>query len=312
MSDKRGILVVGSINMDLVVRATEMPAPGQTVMGESFKTLPGGKGANQAVAVARLGGQCRLIGRIGDDAFGQTLLADLQSEGVDCRNVLATSAASGVAMIVVNASGENAIVVASGANSLLTPDDIFSRADLFSDCAIVLLQLELPQPTVRAAMDVARRNGCKIILDPAPAPRNMPKELYDVDIISPNVIEAERLTGKGAIEERVAKLVASELVARGAKSAVMKLGSRGSLVVMADGHFYTVPAYNVSVVDTTGAGDAFTGALAVALADGQNLHAAARFANAAGALACTRLGAQSAMPTAAEVRILMENQPTAG
>jgi ribokinase len=310
MAEQPMILVIGSANMDLVVRANDMPAPGQTVLGSGFVSSPGGKGANQAVAAARLGGRCRFIGRVGDDSFGQVLLTNMKAEGVDCTDLIITPGApTGVAMIVVDAKGENAIVVAGGANRRLTPDDIFDRAEVFKAASIVLLQLELPLPTVRAAIDLARRHGCKTILDPAPALKSMPDELMHVDVISPNVHEAETITGTKAIEERVDKNVASDLIARGASAAVLKLGSRGSLVVMADGHFYRVPAYKVPVVDTTAAGDAFTAAFAVSIADGRNYHEAAKFANAAGALACTKLGAQSAMPTADEVRMLMTDQP---
>jgi ribokinase len=313
MSEEPVVLVVGSVNMDLVVRAAAMPAPGETVLGEGFVTSPGGKGANQAVAAARLGGRCRMIGRVGADEFGNTLLAGLRREGIDCRHVAVTAdAPSGVAMIIVDAQGENAIVVAGGANRLLTPDDIFSRAEAFTDAAVVVVQLELPLPTVRAAVDVARRNRCRVILDPAPAPEQMPEALYQVDIITPNVSEAEQLTGKKAIEERVDKHIGSDLIERGAQAAVLKLGSRGCLVVTADRHFWRVPAYKVAVEDTTAAGDAFTAALAVAVARGMHLHEAARFANAAGALACTQLGAQSAMPTAEAVRFLMADQTPGG
>ena len=303
------IVVVGSLNMDLVVRAPQMPSPGQTVLGDGFKSSPGGKGANQAAAISRLGGRCRMIGRVGDDGFGQALVANLKAQGVECASVLVTSAASGVAMIVVDAHGENSIVVASGANFYLTPDDIFARAELFEEAAVVLLQLELPLPTVRAAIEVARRHGAKVLLDPAPAPRQMPPELMAVDVISPNESEAQILTGQTGNEEKADKLLACELLRAGAKAAVMKLGQRGSLVVTSDGHFYTIPPYRVDVVDTTAAGDAFTGALALAVANGEPLRQAARFANAAGALACTRRGAQDAMPSAEEVRMLMDDQP---
>ena len=312
MADKPSILVVGSINMDLVVRSPNMPAPSETVLGSNFQTFPGGKGANQAVSIARLGGNCRMIGCVGQDAFGEQLLANLRNEGVDCQGVSVTpDAPTGVAMIIVDSKGENAIVVASGANFCATADDnVYPNEDLFEEAAVVVLQLELPLPTVRAAIELARRHKCKIILDPAPAPKAMPKELCMVDIITPNIVECECITGKKAgLEERIDKQIASELIALGASVAVLKLGSRGSLVVMADGHFYTVPAYKVHVVDTTAAGDAFTGALAVCVARGDRLHQAARFANAAGALACAKFGAQSAMPTADEVRILMTDQP---
>jgi ribokinase len=305
------ILVVGSINMDLAVRSPHMPAPGETVLGNGLVVSPGGKGANQAVAVARLGGKCTFIGQLGQDAFGQQLLASLKAEGVDCSHVLTSDEApTGVAVIIVDAKGENAIVVAGGANQHLAPDDIFPCQDLFASAAVVLLQLELPLPTVRAAIDLARRHRCKVILDPAPARRQLDESLCRVDIICPNGLEAEMITHQGqAVDERGAKTIASDLIARGAGAAVVKLGGRGSIVVTSDGHFYTVPAYKVAVVDTTAAGDAFAGALAVAVGRGDHIHQATKFANAAGALACTKFGAQSAMPTIAEVATLMKNQP---
>ena len=312
MTDSPVILVVGSINMDLVVRCERMPAPGQTVLGKGFKTSPGGKGANQAVAAARMGAACHMIGCVGQDAFGQQLLQGLRDEGVHCDAVRATGQApTGVAMIVVDSRGENSIVVSDGANAHVTPDDhVFPNRDLFERADVVLLQLELPLPTIMAAVELARRAGCKVVLDPAPAPRIMPDKLCMVDVICPNIVEAEALTGRRpGVEERVDKQIASDLIARGAGTAVLKLGARGSLAVMADGHFYTVPAYDVNVVDTTAAGDAFTAALAVAIARGEGLHQATKIANAAGGLACTKLGAQAAMPTWDEVRLLMEDQP---
>ncbi len=307
---KPNILVVGSINMDLVVRTPRMPQPGETVPGDGFVTSPGGKGANQAVAAARLGGNVRMVGRVGDDAFGEQLIGKLQAEGVDTTHVKhRPEAPTGVAMIMVDSNGENSIVVTGGANHYLTPDDIFPLAELFAEADVVVLQLELPLPTVRAAVEKARRQDCRVVLDPAPMPRTLPDELCSVDILSPNVCEAEALTGTRVVEERVEKNVALELVQRGAKAGVLKLGSRGSLVVAADGHFYRVNAYKVQVVDTTAAGDAFTAALAVATGEGRNLHDSAKFATAAGALACTRLGAQAAMPLRSEVAMLMADQP---
>jgi len=310
MAGEQKILVVGSINMDLVVRTRHMPDPGETVRGDKFIISPGGKGANQAVAAARLGAECRMIGRVGADTFGEQLLAGLKAEGIDCTDVTATDeATTGVAMVIVDRMGENSIVVASGANATLRPDDLFARAELFADADAVLLQLELPLPTVRAAIQLAKAHQCRTVLDPAPAPKPMPADLCSVDILTPNVSEAQNITGKHAIEERIDKLVASELIGLGASAAVLKLGPRGSLVVMSDGHFYTVPAYKVEVVDTTAAGDAFTAALTLAVSRGQRLHEAARFANAAGALACTKFGAFESMPTGDEVRMLMEDQP---
>ncbi|MFW6132657.1 MAG: ribokinase [Planctomycetota bacterium] len=309
MPDQPNILVVGSINMDLILRCPSMPTPGETVLGDGFRTAPGGKGANQAVAAARLGARCTLIGRIGEDAFGEELLANLRAEGVDCRDVLGTSEApSGVAAILVDGNGENTIVVAGGANRCLTPDDLFAREALFRDADAVLLQLELPLPTVRAAIDLARRHGCLTVLDPAPAPRRPVAGLFEVDVLSPNASEAELLTGIPTGDQHANKNVASELIARGARAAVLKLGSRGSLVVSADGEMARVGPYKVTITDTTAAGDAFTAALGVSLSRGSALRVAARYANAAGALASTRIGSQSAMPTADEVAMLMADQ----
>ena len=310
MSDKPNILVVGSMNMDLVVRAPRMPAPGETVLGNGFVTSPGGKGANQAVAAARLGGRCSMIARVGDDAFGRQLLDGMKAERIDCDAIAVTEdAATGVAMIVVDGNGENSIVVASGANFRLTPDDVFSREELFPKADAVVLQLELPLPTVRAAVDLAKRHRCKIILDPAPAPACMPPELCEVDVLSPNVGEAESITGNRTGEERADRNIALDLVARGATAAVLKLGPRGSLLATAGGEFERVLAYKVDIADTTAAGDAFTAGLAVAFASDWPLAKAVRFANAAGALACTQLGAQAAMPSIDDVRMLMADQP---
>ena len=309
MAGEPSILVVGSINMDLVMRTPHLPAPGQTVSGNSFTTNPGGKGANQAVAVARLGGRVRMIGCVGDDHFGNALRTGLETEGIDVKHVrVIGDASTGAAMIIVDRQGENSIVVSSGANARLTPDDLYGCEDCFAEADIVLLQLELPHPTVRAAIDLARRHNCKTVLDPAPAKANLPDALCEVDILSPNATEAETLTGQPSGEERRDKLIASALIGRGAKTAVLKLGSRGCLVVMADGHIYRVPPYKIDVIDTTAAGDAFTAAFGLAVARGENMHQAAKFANAAGALATTKLGAQAAMPTTLEVQMLMRDQ----
>ncbi len=312
MDDEPTILVVGSINMDLVVRAPLMPAPGETVLGSGFATAPGGKGANQAVAIARQGARCVFVGRVGEDDFGQRLVGGMRAEGIDCEHVLATpDAPTGVAVIVVDDKGENAIVVASGANYRVTPDDVFDCEGLFQAADVVVLQLELPLPTVKAALRLAGRHDCRIVLDPAPAPKTMPPELCKVDVITPNVSEAEIITGQKAedFDERVYKVVASDLIARGAKAAVLKLGGRGSMVLTAEGQIARVRPYKVNVVDTTAAGDAFTASLAVAVGRDLPLTEAAKIANAAGALACTKFGAQPSMPTAGEIRMLMQDQP---
>ena len=311
MSDGQTILVVGSINMDLVIRASEIPSPGETVLGHGFVTSPGGKGANQAVAVARQGADCTFLGRVGDDDFGSALVAGMTEEGIDCESILTTNnAATGVALIIVDARGENSIVVASGANHMVTPDDVYGRGELFAKADVVLLQLELPLATVCAARKLSARHGCKVVIDPAPAPPVLPAELCEVDVISPNVAEAERITGQKVDDkdERIDKLVASDLIARGARAAVLKLGARGSLVIAADGEIERIRPYKVNIVDTTAAGDAFTASLAVGLARGMDLIESARIANAAGALACTKFGAQPAMPTTPEIKMLMADQ----
>jgi len=309
MSEQPTVLVVGSINMDMVMRVAQMPAAGETLHGEGFATSPGGKGANQAVAAARAGANCIMLGRVGDDSFGHTLRDVLAAEDINCDNLMVTGETStGAAMILVDRFGENSIVISGGANLALTPDDIFPRGELFSSADVLLLQLEIPLPTVRAAMDLARRHCCKIVLDPTPVPARLPDELLAVDIITPNAIEAEQITGMQAAEERSDRQVASQLVERGAGAAVLKTGHRGSLVVSADGEIARVPPYRVDIVDTTGAGDAFTGNLAVAVARGNCLVDAARIANAAGALACTKFGAQGAIPTWDEIHMLMEDQ----
>ncbi len=310
MGESAKILVVGSINMDLVVHGVRMPDPGQTVLGDRFATTPGGKGANQAVAAARLGADCSLIGRVGDDSFGPVLLETLQSAGVNTDGVTVTEGhPSGVAMIVVDNQGENAIVVAGGANRRVSPDDLYSRESAFTAAGFVVLQLELPYPTVKAAISLARKHRCRVILDPAPARADLPAEMLAVDVLTPNQGESETLTGMPASSLHSAKAVAAELVMRGAGNVVLTLGAAGALVVYDRVHIQRAPAYKVDVVDTTAAGDAFTGALAAALARGEPLVRAAQFANAAGAIVASRFGAQTAMPTAEEVKMLMDDQP---
>ncbi|MFW6146420.1 MAG: ribokinase [Planctomycetota bacterium] len=302
MTGSSNILVVGSINMDLVVRSEHIPAPGETVLGGDLITSPGGKGANQAVAAARLGGGCRMIGRVGDDSFGEALLANLAAEGVDTAGVRALAGIpSGVALIAVAADGENAIVVAPGANGRLTAEELEAHDEAFAAASVVVLQLELPLDTVVAAAERARRHGCTVILDPAPAPAALPAALYAVDVISPNVSEAATLLGRAGAD---GEHVAAALAERGAAAAVLKLGAAGSLVWQ-DGRAERIAPFAVTPVDTTAAGDAFTAALAVAVARGDALADAARFANAAGALACTRVGAQNAAPRLEEVASLM-------
>lgn len=297
------IVVVGSINMDLVTRVPRLPRPGETVLGTEFVQVPGGKGANQAVAAARLGAEVAMIGRVGDDAFGQALLASLGQNGVRVEFVPATqNCPSGLALIGVEDSGQNAITVIGGANQLLTPDDVQANAAAIAAADALHLQLEVPLETVAVAIAVARKHSVLTILDPAPAPAGqLPAEFFGADVVSPNQGEAEALTGVRVVGVEDAARAASIMHERGARRVVIKLGDRGALASEAGGASLHVPAPPVQVVDTTAAGDAFTAALAVALVEGQSLFEATRFACAAGSLATTRPGAQDAMPSRREV-----------
>lgn len=298
------IVIVGSINMDLVARARHIPAPGETVMGGDFSLIPGGKGANQAVGVARLGGRVFMVGRLGDDDFGTRLRAGLEHNGVDVTHVRDTpGSASGVAMIVVAENGENAITVAPGANAAVTPEDVDAAESLLREARACLIQLELPLSTVLHALRICRRHGVTAILDPAPAPAaGAPEALFAADVLTPNETEAALLSG--ASDGAPPAAIAAALRRRGASAVVLKLGARGAHVA-ADDFDETVPGFPVTAVDTTAAGDAFTAALAVALADDLPPLEAARFANAAGALACTRHGAQPSLPHLEEVHRLV-------
>jgi ribokinase len=290
------IVVVGSINMDLVVRAPHLPQPGETIIGSDFKTFPGGKGANQAVAAARLGGRVKMIGRVGSDAFGMQLLQTLRDDCIDTTFVQRDAAVpSGVALITVEDAGQNTIVVASGANARVTPADVDAAAAAFEGASVLLLQLECPLPTVRHAIEVARQHQVRVILNPAPSQPLDASLLSQVDYLVPNQIELALLTRADSLEEGV-----SRLKALGIRQVVVTLGGDGA-AVFDDEQAYQLPPYHVSVVDTTAAGDAFVGGFAVALVEGKSTRAAAEWGNAAGALAVTRAGAQPSLPTRAEL-----------
>ncbi|MEK6259593.1 MAG: ribokinase [Planctomycetota bacterium] len=297
------IVVVGSINMDLVARMARLPRPGETVHGDEFQTIPGGKGANQAVAAARLGARVTMIGRVGDDSFGETLRRSLAEYGVSTEHVLVTEGcSSGVALIGVEATGANSITVIAGANGRLTSHDVTSRADVIAAADVLIAQLETPFDTVATAIRLAREAGVRTILDPAPAPSGpLPAELLAVEILSPNQTEAEVLTGIAVHDVATARTAAHRLRELGAKAVVLKLGELGAFVLDETGREEHVPARAASVIDTTAAGDAFTAGLSVALAEGRSLPDAARFGCAAGTLACTKFGAQPAMPARDDV-----------
>lgn len=290
------IVVVGSLNMDLVVRSPRHPQPGETLLGTEFHTFPGGKGANQAVAAARLGGQVKLIGRVGADAFGAALLQTLSQDGVDTRHVEPLKEApTGVALITVDDAGQNTIVVVPGANGELSPPDLLAAESAFEGASVVVMQLEVPVLTVTYAADLARRHGARVVLNPAPAQPLSAALLRQVDALIPNQSEAALLTGCALAGDAARRLLAS-----GVRSVIVTLGEDG--VLIAEGETAThLPAHRVSVVDTTAAGDAFVGAFAVALAEGRTVREAAAWGTAAGALAVTRAGAQPSLPARAEL-----------
>jgi ribokinase len=304
MDMPKPIVVIGSVNMDLVCRTPHMPASGETILGSDFVTVPGGKGGNQAVAAAKLGGDVHMVGRVGDDDFGARLLNGLRQHKVNVDHVIVTEGVpSGVAMILVDTKGENSIIVAPGANAKLTPADIDAAEALIAGACCVLLQLEIPLESVRHAIAMCQRLNVPTILDPAPAGATLPAALYGVDVLTPNQSEAEILLGQDpthhVTKKRVVdpKQIASELLARGPRSVVLKLGAAGAMAIDVNGEICQARPYKVKVVDTTAAGDAFTAGLAVGRSEGMATADALRFANAAGALACTGFGAQPALPT---------------
>lgn len=299
------ITVVGSMNMDLVARAPRMPRPGETVIGGDLTIVPGGKGANQAVAAARLGASVAMVGRIGDDAFGLTLAADLADAGVDASYVgTDPDAATGVALIVVDDTGQNSIVVAPGANMRLLPDHVGRAREIIARSDVLLIQLEVPIPTVLRAAELAHAQGVTVVLNPAPA-QPVPGELLAaVDVLVPNESETSLLTGMAVGDECDSAEAAAALLAREVGTVILTLGKRGALLAHA-GQIHHFPAFDVTPVDTTAAGDAFLGGFAVALAEGRPLREAVRWGNAAGALATTQLGAQPSLPTRRAVEALL-------
>lgn len=298
------IVVFGSINMDLVVRTPRLPAPGETLTGHTFFTAPGGKGANQAVACARLGAPTRMVGRVGDDLFGEQLRASLRSFGVQDDGVLTTPGPSGVALIAVDDAAENTIVIVPGANGTVSSDDIPRLEQSLDGARVLLLQLEVPMATVVAAAHAAHARGATVILDPAPA-LPLPDELWALtDILTPNESEAAALTGIPVRDEQSAAAAARALLARGTRTVIIKLGARGALVADASGARLWSP-FIVTPVDTVAAGDAFNGGLAVALSEGRPFEEAIRWGLAAGALSVTKPGAQPSMPERRELLALL-------
>jgi ribokinase len=295
------IVVIGSSNIDMVVAVPRIPAPGETVLGGQFVTVPGGKGANQAVAAARLGAKVTFVARLGRDAFAEASLANFAEAGIDPSFIVRDEeAASGVALIFVDPGGENAIAVAPGANARLAPADVDRAEAAIARADLVLLQLESPLETVAHAITVAKRHGKRVLLNPAPAQAVPPELLAQVDILTPNETEAEMLLGDAAAGLAGITPTAEALLERGVATVIVTLGKEGAFVVERGGTYH-VPGRRVQAVDTTAAGDTFSGALATALAEGRELRPAIEWANAAAALSVTRRGAQSSIPTRAEV-----------
>ncbi|HET6387386.1 MAG TPA: ribokinase [Armatimonadota bacterium] len=297
-----GVVVVGSSNLDLVAQVERAPGPGETVLCETYFTAPGGKGANQAVAAARMGAPVVFIACVGDDAAGAATRAGCERDGIDVRHVvMIPDAPTGAAFIWVDRSGENRIVVASGANRRLSPAHVDSAAADFAQAAVVLCQLETPLPTVRRALERGREAGARVILNPAPAAALDRELLSLVDILTPNESEAARLLGLPEAQTETPEELAERLLIAGAGAIVLTRGERGVLVLASSGSPVHIPAPPIDVVDTTGAGDVFSGALAAFLAGGADLVTAARLAVTAASLACTRPGAQPSIPPLEEV-----------
>lgn len=299
MSELLGVkhtVVFGSINMDLIVQSPRLPVPGETLLGRGFFTAPGGKGANQAVALARLGVPTQIVGRVGGDSFGSELVNSLQTAGVRTEHVLVDQAASsGVAAIAVDDTGENQIIVVPGVNGRVNETDVERLRNLLPSARALLLQFEIPMSAVVSAAQAARQAGVPVILDPAPAQLDVPAELYPlVDIITPNETEAGQIVGFPVNEPDSAAQAAGVLLQRGVGTAIIKLGAQGAVCATKEETFF-VPSFPVLAVDTVAAGDAFNGGLAAALASGLPLRQAVIWGAAAGALASTKPGAQSSM-----------------
>ncbi len=299
------IAVVGSVNMDLVFRVRRMPAPGETVAGREFLTAHGGKGANQAVAAARLGARVRFLGAVGSDANGRALLEALERETVNVSEVAAVDAASGAALILVDDAGQNTIVVALGANAEPGPEYVQAHRETIAGSDVLLLQLEMRIETVDEAIRVGRASDSLVVLDVAPAGDHFPKRLEQVDVLTPNETEARALLGCGPIESiDEARAAVERMQQLGPRIVALKLGERGA-VIGHGGVIEHIPACPVQAGDTTACGDAWTAGFALALAEGAGPAGAARFAIAAGAAAATVLGAQPSLPTRERVEAML-------
>ncbi len=302
------IAVVGSLNIDLVMRCERLPSPGETIMTDDVLTVPGGKGANQAVAAARAGGEVSMIGRIGDDAYAPILINNLRQQKVITNQIHMTPLkSSGVAVVAVDSNGQNAIMVSPGSNATLSPEDIDDAADVIRDAELLMIQLETPMETVLHAIQIAKQTDTRTLLDPAPAPsKPTPSNLFSVDFLCPNQSEAAALTGITIRSQEDAFRAAFDLQKRGVQTVMITLAEKGVVLLDNDGP-RVIPPLQVKPVDTTAAGDAFAGAFAVRVVESDSTDDAAYFAATAGAMSTTTHGAQPSLPTRKEI---LENCPT--
>jgi len=304
------IVVVGSSNTDLIIKVPEIPRPGETLLGGEFMTFPGGKGANQAVAAARAGGDVVFIAAVGDDAYGEEAIKGYKLDNLNTENIkICKGTPSGVAMIIVDENGENAITVAPGANAQLKPEDLEEAEEPFQEADFMLIQLEIPLETVQKAVDLCNELNTKVILNPAPAAVLPDRILEKVHIITPNETEAEDLTGITVTDEQTALEAAAALHSRGIETVIITMGSRGAFISdERSGIKKLIPGFKVQAVDTTAAGDVFNGQLAVSLAEDMELERAVLVAHAAAAISVQMLGAQSSIPRREETCYFIEER----
>lgn len=297
----KNICVIGSLNMDLVVNVDAMPKPGQTIIGSNFKEVPGGKGANQAVAMARLNGNVSMIGKVGEDGFGQTLINSLKNDKVDTTYIQTAKGATGVALITVDKNAQNSIVVSPGANFEVKEEDLDNNIEAIKNSDIVVLQLETPLNTIKYALNKAKELNKYTILNPAPAVKLDDEIIKNVDLLTPNETELEIISGVSIETEEDIQKAAQIMIEKGVKELIVTLGSKGSLYINKEKSMFK-KAYKVEAVDTTAAGDSYTGALAVALSQDKGIEDAMDFASKVGALSVLKEGAQSSLPTLEDVK----------
>ncbi|MEN8228911.1 MAG: ribokinase [Bacteroidota bacterium] len=304
------ILVIGSSNTDLIIKVPEIPRPGETLLGGIFHTFAGGKGANQAVAAARGGGDVVFIASVGDDTYGVEAVKGYKFDNINTENIkICKNSPSGIAMITVSHKGENAITVASGANSLLSPADLDEAEEAFDEADLMLVQLETPIETVSKAVEICNDFNTKVILNPAPAAVLPDEILSGVEIITPNETEAESLTGISIKNEHDAGKAAERLHQKGVRTVIITMGASGAYLSDPDSECrMMVPGFDVKAEDTTAAGDVFNGQLAVALAEGKSLQDSVRLAHAAAALSVQKMGAQSSIPRREETDYFLEEE----